>query len=179
VVVPVPTGYSAPPMRSEPVTVVLADHDGIYPHRIVLRDRIFARLHADRWDHQLARGTAPESSAPLTLNAQVVVSAATRRRLASSLTRIVEDAEGRGAPDWNALGPRHHFAHVAPTRGEIAVLIGLLLAPVPVSARGVALVRIRLTDGGSPLYRRSDAQDLRTEIRKATRALDPTANWTI
>ena len=163
---PVPTGYSPQHVRSEPVTVVP-------------RDRIFARQHADRWDHQLARGSAPESSAPLTLHAQVLVSAATRRGLASSLTRIVEDAEGRGVPDWNALGPRHHHAHVAPARGEIAVLIGLLLAPVPVSARGVALVRILLTDGGSPLYRRSAPQDLRTEIRKATRALDPTANWTI
>ena len=175
----VPTGFSLPPVPSEPVTVVLADHDGVYPHRIVLRDRISARLHADRWDHELARGSAPESSAPLALHAHGLVSAATRRGLASSLTRILGDAAGPGVPDWNALGPRHHHAHVLPARAEIEVLIGLLLAPTPVSARGVALVRILLTDGGSPLYRRATDRDLMSEIRKATRALDPMANWSI
>ena len=99
--------------------------------------------------------------------------------MASSLRRILEDAEGGGLPEWNALGPRRHLVHVRPARREIEELIKLLLAPAPVSARGVALVRILLTDGGGPLYRRAAALDLRTEIRTATQALDPMANWTI
>ena len=60
---------------------------------------------------------------------------------------FVEDAKGGGLPEWNALGPRHHLVHVLPARREIEALIGLLLAPAPVSARGVALVRILLTNG--------------------------------
>ena len=177
--VPVPTGCSPRPAQSEPVSVVLADEDGIYTHRIAMRDRLSARLHADRWDQELARGGAPESSAPLALHAQTLVSSACRRRLASSLRRILEDAKGGGLPEWNALGPRHHLVHVLPARREIEALIRLLLAPAPVSARGVALVRILLTDGGGPLYRRTAALDLRTEIRTATQAIDPMANWSI
>jgi len=157
--------------------VLLADADGgVYPHRVTLRDRLSARVHSDRWDHELARGSSPEASAPLALHAQALASASCRRELAASLSRILDDAEGRQVPEWNALGPRHHSAHVLSARREIETLVGLLLAPAPVATRGVARVRLLLTDGGGPLYRRTDAAVLADELARAARALDPLAD---
>jgi len=175
----VPAGYT-PYAPVDAVHVLLADADGgVYPHRITVRDRVLARGHADRWDRALARGVSPESCAPLALHAQTLASPRSRRELASSLTRILDDAQGGHVPDWNALGPRHHSAHVLSARGEINALVGLLLAPAPVGGRGVALVRLLLTDGGGPLYRRTAPSVLVLEIGRAVRALDPTADWTI
>jgi hypothetical protein len=175
----VPTGYS-PFAPADIVHVLLADADGgVYPHRVTVRDRVLARVHADRWDRALARGASPESSAPLALHAQTLASARCRRELAASLTRILDDAQGGHLPDWNALGPRNHHVHVLAARREIEVLVGLLLASAPVGARGVALARLLLTDGGGPLYRRTTAGALAHEISHAVLALDPTADWTI
>jgi hypothetical protein len=171
-----PAGYSLFAAADVPV-VLLADVDGgVYPHRVTLRDRLSARVHADRWDHELARGSSPESSAALALHAQALASASCRRELAASLSRILGDAGGGHVPDWNALGPRHHSAHVLTVRREIEALVGLLLAPAPVSTRGVARVRLLLTDGGGPLYRRTDAAALADQLTRAARALDPLAD---
>ena len=171
-----PAGHSLFAAADDTV-VLLADADGgVYPHRVTLRDRLSARVHADRWDHELARGSSPEGSAPLALHAQALASASCRRELAASLCRILDDAGGNHVPDWNALGPRHHSAHVLAARREIEVLVGLLLAPAPVSTRGVARVRLLLTDGGGPLYRRTDAKTLGAELLRAARALDPLAD---
>jgi hypothetical protein len=159
--------------------VVLSDADGgIYPHRVTLRDRLSARVHADRWDHALARGTSPDSTAPLALHARALVSPTCRRELAASLARILDDAEGGHVPDWNALGPRHRHAHVLAARRDVELLIRHLAAPGPVAGRGVALVRLLLTDGGGPLYRRTAPAHLTTELRRAADALDPTTEPT-
>ena len=160
--------------------MVLADaQGGVYVHHVTVRDRVSERLHADRWDQALASGVSPESCAPLALHARALVAPASRRGLAASLARILEDARGSGLPEWNALGPRHRHTHVLAVRVEIEALIRLLVAPAPVSGRGVALVRLLLTDGGGPLYRRSAATDLATEIARAARALDPVSDWTL
>jgi len=159
--------------------VVLTDADGgVYLHRVTLRDRLSARLHTDRWDQALARGSSPESSAALALHARALVSPTCRRELAASLTRVLDDAEGGHVPDWNALGPRHRHGHVLVARREIDLLIQRLLAPGPVSGRGVALVRLLLTDGGGPLYRQTTPAHLTTELSRAARALDPMAEST-
>jgi len=43
----------------------------------------------------------------------------------------------------------------------------------------VALVRLLLTDGGGPLYRRTAPAHLTAELCRAARALDPTTESTI
>ena len=171
-----PAGYSLFAAADVPVVLLADAEGGIYAHRVTLRDRLSARMHADRWDHALVRGSSPEGCAPLALHAQALASATCRRELAASLTRILDDADGGHVPDWNALGPRHHSAHVLAARGGIEELVGLLLAPAPVSAHGVARVRLLLTDGGGPLYRRTDAVTLAKALAGAARALDPLAD---
>jgi hypothetical protein len=174
-----PSGHTpCSPAPSPVLTVVLADADGVYPHEVTIRDRISARVHADRFDHALALGLAPESAAPVMLRARALVAPRSRRCLASALTRILDDAR-QGSPRWNAVGaaPRRH--HVLAARDEIERLAAPLLAPAPVSARGVALVRTLVTDGCGPLYRPNGRADLGAWIRAATSALDPAADWTI
>ena len=168
-----PAGHSLFAAADDAVVLLADEAGGVYPHRVTMRDRVSARLHADRWDHALARGSSPEGSAPLALHAQALASASCRRELAASLSRILDAADGNHVPDWNALGPRHHSVHVLSVRREIEALVGLLLAPAPVSTRGVARVRLLLTDGGGPLYRRTDAAALADELTRAARALDP------
>jgi hypothetical protein len=48
-----------------------------------------------------------------------------------------------------------------------------LLAPGPVSVRGVAQVRLLLIDGNGPLYHREATDDLCVQVQRALDALDP------
>jgi hypothetical protein len=48
---------------------------------------------------------------------------------------------------------------------------------VPVSAHGVALVRLLLRDGSGPLFRYESRDDLTSQVRRAIAALDPGQGW--
>ena len=48
---------------------------------------------------------------------------------------------------------------------------------MPVSARGVALVRLLLRDGSGPLFRYESREDLAAQVRRAVDALDPGRDW--
>ena len=66
---------------------------------------------------------------------------------------------------------------VRTTRNDLESLVDHLLAPVPVSARGVALVRMLLRDGSGPLFRYESRADLAAQVRRAADALDPGQDW--
>jgi hypothetical protein len=57
--------------------------------------------------------------------------------------------------------------------GELDALGDRLLSPDPVAARGVAQVRVLLTDGTGPLYRRGATEDLRAAVTRALASLQP------
>ena len=50
-------------------------------------------------------------------------------------------------------------------------------APGPLAARGIAQVRLLLTDGRSPLYFGGTTEDLRTAVSRALADLQPTFGW--
>jgi hypothetical protein len=114
------------------------------------------------------RGVAPESHAAL--RAQTLVGPAVCGGLARQVQRVVRDAR---------LGHRSLAAQI-PTGGreviaasrELEALAGRLLAPGPVSAHGVAQVRVRLTDACGPLYHHRAAKRLRTAVTRALHALE-------
>jgi hypothetical protein len=59
----------------------------------------------------------------------------------------------------------------APATAELGDLASRLLAPVPVPARGVAMVSQLLTDGVGPLYNAASREDLRATAQRAAEAL--------
>ena len=156
--------------------VLQADCLGVFVCDVTLRERIGSRLLADRLDRTLAAGIEPETDVLLALRAQRIACASARRELAATLRRIV-DAACTTAPSPFASPCMAVLPRVVAARRDIEALIAALLAPAPLSAHGVARVRLLLRDGGGPLYRYEARGDLGAQVRAATAALDPTLDW--
>jgi hypothetical protein len=146
--------------------------DGVVARRARLRDRVVARWRAGSLERELASGVAPESQPALALRARSLVAPTMRTGLARQVQRVVRDAQ---------LGHRSLRARI-PTRSrqvlaaadELEALADRLLAPGPVSARGVAQARVLLTDARSPLYHHGATEELHTTVARALRDLDGT-----
>jgi hypothetical protein len=156
--------------------VLQADRTGVYAAPVTLRHRLESHLLADRLDRSLAAGTPPESDVLLALRAERLARPSTREELAAAVQRLVREA----------TEPQHGFSRapslavlsrVARARSELESLVEQLLAPVPVSARGVALVEILLRDGTGPLFRYESTADLALQVRRAGDALEPGRDW--
>jgi len=141
-------------------------------HAAGVQERLAARLHGHSLTCSLAAGVSPEASVLLALRAQILTSPATRRMLAGSLSRVVSRPatavpirRGPAVSSWRgaAICCEDDWQH----------LITLLLAPVPVSAQGVAQVWLLVTDGTGPLYNSRSATELCAAVVQATTALDP------
>ena len=84
-----------------------------------------------------------------------------------------------------ARGSRRLFVAQVPLcrRGVLAAadqleeLAARLVAPGPLSARGIAQVRLLLTDGRSPLYFGATTEGLRAAVSRALADLQPTFGW--
>jgi hypothetical protein len=62
---------------------------------------------------------------------------------------------------------------VLAAEADIRQLVGLLLTPHPVAARGVAMAKLLLTDRASPVFNPSSDTAVRTEVRRVIGKLDP------
>jgi hypothetical protein len=136
--------------------------------RMRLRDRLAVRLHRLELDRRLAAGEAPDADPALLRRAQRSLGTARRRALARQLRGVVHHA--RATPPGRARLDR---AAVLGSAADIEGLARRLLAPVPVTARGVAGVGLLLTDGAGPLYRPAGSGTLRAAVGQAAAALDP------
>ncbi len=172
--------------------VLLEDRAGFQARHVNLIDRILAWLRAPGLDRRLAEGAPPESSLDLAIEAERLTRPAERRVLAGSLERIVAGA-GRSKPDRGGVPVAR--AAVRSARPELESVAARLQSPGPVNVRGVARVRLLLSDGMGPLYRAGDmgsagspagadllpgaggipgrVADLRAELRAAMAAMDP------
>jgi hypothetical protein len=159
--------------RARPVVVETGPW-GVEAREATWRERILARLRARRLDQQLAAGRSPESNPLLSLRAQRLARPATRLALARAIGRVLREAT---TPLRRTRTPLADLAAVREVERDLVGLVDHLVAPVPVSARGVALVHEMLVDGGGPLYLRHSPRDLSEMIRTATLALDPTSDW--
>jgi hypothetical protein len=174
---PPSTAASSRRRERRPVPVVLqVDCTGVYVAPVTLRRRIEALLLADRLDHALATGAVPETDVLLALRAERLACARTRAELADSIGRLLraaaEPQRGLTRAPTMAVLERVRESHDA-----LEELVDHLLAPVPVSAHGVALVRLLLRDGGGPLFRYESRADLTSQVRRAIAALDPGQDW--
>ena len=132
-------------------------------------DRLLARWHAFRLDHDLADGATPDATLALALRAQALIRMPARRGLARSVRHMLAMS---ARPPWPGR-PQVPVCRdrVRACSAEFEELIRCLLAPWPVPPQGVAKARLLLTDSAGPLYRRATPDDLRYRIRDAADAL--------
>jgi hypothetical protein len=145
--------------------------EGIVFQRARLRDRLVARLRAARLDEELARGVAPEASVALLLRAQTLIAPSTRAALAREIQRILRDALSGYVWVISRVTPRRR--EVLDAAEELEALAHRLVEPGPVSADGVARVRLLLTDGCGPLYAHGASERLRAVASAALDSLEP------
>ncbi len=123
---------------------------------------------ATRLDRELAGGADPGADPALELRARRLLTLASRWRLADGIETIVSRAAD--TPSFSSRVPLRRAA-ILGARPEIESLIAELSADHDCSVRGIALVRLLLTDGDSPLYRRGPDGELLAAIREAHGAL--------
>ena len=124
--------------------------------------RVIAQLFATRFDKQLAAGVAPEPGSALAAHVSRLASAGERRTLAETLQHRVCETHSR-LPWMSPTIPLDRSA-VAAAVGLIDQVVLRLTGPRPVSARGVARLRLLLSDGAGPMYGPGGG-DLGAELR--------------
>ena len=143
---------------------------GIVISRGRLRDRMAARWRAGSLDRKLARGDAPDSQPALALRAQTLIGPSMRSALARQVQRVVGVARQRRGRRFARIPT--HKDEVLAAADDLDVLARRLRDCGPVSARGVADVRVLLTDGSGPLYDRGAREKLRTVVARALEHLE-------
>jgi len=134
-------------------------------------DRLLARVLGASLDRQLAAGSTPESSPLLAARAQHIVALASRREQArnwENLLRVARRGHGTLHPALPMCSDRVSAAEPA-----IRELVRCLTAPLPVTARGVAMATALLTDALSPVYSPSSRVSLAAALEAAIAQLDP------
>ncbi|MCU1694565.1 MAG: hypothetical protein JWR34_628 [Mycobacterium sp.] len=128
------------------------------PHRVRAKrrgdfprlGRLWAWLYAGRYDHQIEDGVKALPGSPLALHGARLTAARERNDLACTLRVAVHQAEVGGR--FTAHVPVQADA-VRLCAEVISAVCNRLEDPFPVSARGMARLRILLSDGRGPLYR--------------------------
>jgi hypothetical protein len=121
------------------------------PPRSTLAARLTARLWASRFDRMLAVGVAAPEGSALAIHAARLTSAQEREAIACLLRRSVSDAGNRNAR-MSSRVPLN-VPNIVAAEDRIDQVTLRLHSPRPVTARGVARLRVLLSDGSGPMYR--------------------------
>ena len=113
--------------------------------------RVMARLLAGKFDRMLAVGVPAPAGSALAVHAARLTSADEREAIARSLRRTVDDARNRDAP-MSSRVPLN-VPNITAAEDRIDEVTLRLHSPRPVTARGVARLRLLLADGAGPMYR--------------------------
>jgi hypothetical protein len=158
------TGRTTTPAASSCSTTVAAG-DPVYRWQASLLARLTARLRMGHFDRLLVTGTTAPMGSALEVHAVRLISIKEREAVARTLLRAVrEHREGVAplipAPTMSARVPFHR-ANIATAIATIETLTLRLHSPRPVTAPGMARLRLLLTDGVGPFYQhgRGDLQD--------------------
>ena len=152
-----------------PVVVLVDRRTGVCARPASILERIQSHLRGHDLDEALAEGACPEGQALLALRAQQLASPAVRRETCRGVERLLR-AEPPPGPRSRAA-PTLQYERIEASRPELEQLRDTLAAPTPVSVRGVAMIRVLLTDGGGPLFRAKARADLRTTVLAAIHEL--------
>jgi hypothetical protein len=150
-------------------TFVLSDP--LVPRPSRFTDRVLAHVFGASLDRQLAAGAAPEMTQILAARAQDIVSLPRRRALARNWEHLSKVARN-GNPQRTPAAPIQ-AGRIAAAEPAIRDLISRLTTPLPVTAQGVAMASVLLTDATGPVYRRRGPVTLDAALAAATAQLDP------
>jgi hypothetical protein len=136
--------------------------------------RVRARVCSRQLDRELAQGISPDSSAILSVRAYDLIGVRMRAMLAQSIRRLVDDAA-------HPLRPMHFTVPICRSkvwrcRHTLEEVADRLAGSEPLDARGVAQLRLLLSDGAGPLYDHPGANDLAPALRRAVAALEVRAH---
>ena len=153
--------------------LVLADERN--PGCVIVRraragSRLRAHVCARRLDRALAAGIPPDSRADLSVRAHGLIGSRERLALASAIRRVIDESE-------QAVRPMSFSVPICRrkvwrSRRALGDILERLLAAEPLDARGVAQIRLLLSDGAGPLYAYPHADDLEPALARAVAALD-------
>ncbi len=143
--------------------------------RIRLRDRLLARWRGLVLDAQLADGQRAEDDLLRAVRAGTLTTPAARHGLVAGWENVLSSTTRPRRP-VDASVPVQSFRVLA-AEHDIRQMISLLRAPTPVSARGLALASVLLTDGTGPLYNAASTSDLASTVRDAIGFLDPLTDF--
>lgn len=135
-----------------------------------IRFALIASWRGASLDRELAAGAPPHADALLAVRARRITRRRGRVRVADGLARAMRDARSTGG---FSAAVRPDRREVLAARPVLGALDRRLRGPEPVTARGMALLLALLTDGGSPLYLRSEPGALGSQLRAAAAALEP------
>jgi hypothetical protein len=145
--------------------------DGTQGALVVRRAGPVARLTAycrrAKLDRALANGASPEASLALELRARTLIRSKTRLALLSNVETLVTITHSPAplGSRWAIVSARR----VRRVATELDRLAAALCEPRPAAVRGIALVRMLLIDGDSPLYGSASGsvEDLQRAIEHA------------
>jgi hypothetical protein len=135
------------------------------------RARLEARCRAGRFDRLLSVGVPAAPGTGLALHAARLTSRDEREAIARALRRVVDDV--RCPPNTPAALDYRIRPYRQNIRGAEDLIDAITLrlhAPLPVGVRGMARLRVVLSDGSGPLYRRNGG-DLHGRLGAALAAL--------
>jgi hypothetical protein len=130
--------------------------------------RLRARLFASRLDREVEVGIVPLPGSSLAVHIARLTSVQEREALARTLRQALAELR-HGRRGFSAHVPAHP-ERLATCRGVIDDITLLLHSPRPVRARGMARLRLLLSDGAGPLYRNGRGS-LAAELRGVLAAL--------
>jgi hypothetical protein len=133
------------------------------------RTRLWTHLRSRRLDQALASHASPDSSAALSLRACALIGTSARAGLASSVRRLIKEAE-------HATGPLTFRipicrAKILRSTETLEALADRLASTDPVDACGVAQAHLLLSDGSGPIYTLPTADDLEPALQRTLVAL--------
>jgi hypothetical protein len=136
-----------------------------------LQDRLLARWRDQTLDGRLADGEHAEHDRLSAVRAHTLTTPRERDKLAAGWETVLRRAT-RPRPPLDRRVPLRRSAVLA-AEDDIHRMVDLLRAPTPVSARGVAIAHLLLTDGAGPLYNGRGTAGVGATVRDAIRYLDP------
>jgi hypothetical protein len=115
--------------------------------------RVRARLFADRYDHQVETGVTVGPGTPLAAHYARLRSVREREDMTQAVTRLLYDARRTSRAGGPMTRTPIRAEVVRASAGVVDEVLSRLADPLPVRARGMARLRILLSDGRGPLYR--------------------------